>query len=176
MKRLSLQEFIIAALFTSLTAIGSYLIIPLPVSPVPISLQTFFVLMAGLIGGKYIGIASQITYIFIGIIGIPLFAGGLGGLGVLLSPTGGFLIAFPLAAYIAGTRKNKTDSKTLLIKLIFATLVIYTSGIIYMIIGWNFNFKSAITAGVLPFIPGDFFKIFLLIILKKRMNNINFSF
>lgn len=174
MKRLTLQEFILAALFTSLTAIGSYLIIPLPISPVPITLQTFFVLMSGLIGGKYIGITSQLTYFFIGIIGLPVFASGLGGIGVLLSPTGGFLIAFPLAAYIAGIRKNLTDSKYLLIKLILANLIIYLSGITYMIIGWDFNLKSALTAGVLPFIPGDLLKIILLIIIKKKIKNINY--
>ncbi|MGM0413849.1 MAG: biotin transporter BioY [Bacillota bacterium] len=174
MKRLTLQEFILAALFTSLTAIGSYLIIPLPISPVPITLQTFFVLMSGLIGGKYIGITSQLTYFFIGIIGLPVFASGLGGIGVLLSPTGGFLIAFPLAAYIAGIKKNLTDSKYLLIKLIFANLIIYLIGITYMIIGWDFNLKSALTAGVLPFIPGDLLKIILLIIIKKKIKNINY--
>lgn len=174
MKRLTLQEFILAALFTSLTAIGSYLIIPLPISPVPITLQTFFVLMSGLIGGKYIGITSQLTYFFIGIIGLPVFASGLGGIGVLLSPTGGFLIAFPLAAYIAGIKKNLTDSKYLLIKLILANLIIYLIGITYMIIGWDFNLKSALTAGVLPFIPGDLLKIILLIIIKKKIKNINY--
>lgn len=173
MKRLSLQEFIMASLFTSLTVIGSYIIIPLPISPVPITLQTFFVLMAGLVGGKYIGITSQLAYIIIGIIGIPVFAGGLSGIGVLLSPTGGFLIAFPLAAYISGIRKNITDSKILLIKLISANLIIYLFGIIFMIAGWEFNLKSALTAGVLPFIPGDIFKIILLIIIKKRIKITN---
>ncbi len=174
MKYLSLKESLIAALFTSLTVIGSYLIIPLPISPVPITLQTFFVLMAGLIGGKSIGVLSQLVYLLIGIIGVPVFASGLGGIGVLLSPTGGFLIAFPIAAYISGTKNNISDVKFLLTKLIFAKIIIYSFGVIFMIVFWDFNIISALTAGVLPFIPGDTIKIILLIIIKRRLRNINY--
>ncbi len=174
MNFLSLKEFIIAALFTSLTVIGSYLIIPLPISPVPITLQTFFVLMAGLIGGKYVGLLSQLVYLLIGSIGMPVFASGLGGIGVLLSPTGGFLIAFPFAAYISGISNHLITNKILILKLITAKLLIYLFGVTFMIIGWDFNIVSALTAGVLPFIPGDIIKIILLIIIKKRLKYISY--
>ena len=173
MKLLSLKEFLIAALFTSLTVIGSYLIIPLPISPVPITLQTFFVLMSGLIGGKYLGLLSQLVYLLIGFIGIPVFAGGLGGIGILLSPTGGFLIAFPVAAYLAGINKQTTSNSLLILKLLSAKFFIYFSGVVFIIIGWDFNIISAISAGVLPFIPGDAIKVILLVIIKKRLKNVN---
>ena len=174
MKYLSLKEFLFAALFTSLTVIGSYLIIPLPISPVPITLQTFFVLMSGLIGGKFVGLLSQLVYLLIGFIGIPVFAGGLGGIGILFSPTGGFLIAFPIAAFISGINKQVTSTNLLILKLLSAKFIIYFSGVIFMIISWDFNMISALSAGVLPFIPGDAVKVILLIIIKKRLKNINY--
>ena len=174
MKYLSLKEFLFAALFTSLTVIGSYLIIPLPISPVPITLQTFFVLMSGLIGGKFVGLLSQLIYLLIGFIGIPVFAGGLGGIGILFSPTGGFLIAFPIAAFISGISKQTTSTNLLILKLISAKFIIYFFGVVFMIIGWDFNIISALSAGVLPFIPGDAIKVILLLIINKRLININY--
>ncbi|MGM0419840.1 MAG: biotin transporter BioY [Bacillota bacterium] len=169
-----LKFLVFSALMTALTAIGSYLLIPLPFSPVPITLQTFFTLFAGLIGGKKVGLTSQLVYLLIGSIGLPIFAGGTGGIGILFSPTGGFLLSFPIAAYITGTAKNMSSPYKITGILAAATSLIYLSGVIFMIIGWDFSPAGALTAGVVPFIPGDIFKIIILIILNKRLNNLSF--
>ena len=88
-KPLSLRGMIYASLFGAVTAAGAFLIIPFPL--VPITLQTLFLnLAAALLGGR-LGALSQVVYILLGIIGLPVFAGGKGGIGVLFGPTGGYL-------------------------------------------------------------------------------------
>jgi biotin transport system substrate-specific component len=89
-----------ASMFGSLTAIGAYIMIPLP--PVPITFQTLFLNLAGALLGGYLGALSQVVYILLGVIGLPVFAGGKAGLGVLLGPTGGYLFGFVLAALVVG--------------------------------------------------------------------------
>ena len=96
---------IYASLFGAGTAAGAYLIIPLP--PVPITLQTLFVWgLAGALLGARLGALSQLVYLLIGIIGLPVFAGGKAGLGVLFGPTGGYLIGFVAGAWVIGTLVN----------------------------------------------------------------------
>ena len=83
----SLRGMVYAALFGALTAVGAYIIIPLP--PVPITLQTLFLGLAALLLGGRLGALSQTVYVLLGVIGLPVFAGGKAGLGVLLGPDGG---------------------------------------------------------------------------------------
>jgi biotin transport system substrate-specific component len=91
---------IYAAMFGAATAMGAYIMIPLP--PVPITLQTLFVVLAGALLGGRLGALSQVVYLLLGIIGLPVFHGGKGGLGILLGPTGGYLVGFIAAAYVVG--------------------------------------------------------------------------
>jgi len=93
-------SYSLASLFSTLTALGAY--ISIPISHVPITLQTFFVYLAGAILGSKLALLSQIIYILIGIIGFPVFAYGKAGFGVLIGPTGGYLIGFIIGAYIIG--------------------------------------------------------------------------
>ncbi|MFA6414125.1 MAG: biotin transporter BioY, partial [Syntrophales bacterium] len=86
-KGTSLRGMAYASMFGALTAAGAYIMIPLP--PVPITLQTFFVSLAGALLGGYLGAMSQVVYVLLGVIGLPVFAGGKAGAGVLLGPTGG---------------------------------------------------------------------------------------
>jgi len=85
--------------FAALTAVGAF--IRVPFLYVPLTLQTFFVLMAGNLLGSRFGAASQFVYLVIGLMGLPIFANG-GGPGYILQPTFGYLLAYPLAAVIAG--------------------------------------------------------------------------
>jgi biotin transport system substrate-specific component len=91
---------IYAALFGALTAIGAFIVIPL--QPVPITLQSLFTCLAGILLGSSVGAMSQIVYVLLGIIGLPVFAGGKAGIGVLLGPTGGYLLGFIAAALVIG--------------------------------------------------------------------------
>jgi biotin transport system substrate-specific component len=96
---LSLRGMTYAAMFGAITAVGAYMIIPLPL--VPLTMQTFFVSLAPALLGGALGALSQVIYVLIGVIGFPVFAGGKAGLGVLMGPTGGYLVGFIVGAYIA---------------------------------------------------------------------------
>ena len=94
------KDLSLVALFAALTAVGGF--ISIPFYPVPLTLQVFFVLLSGTILGKKLGALSQIIYLGIGAIGAPVFHNFTGGMGILLGPTGGFLIGFIPGAYMAG--------------------------------------------------------------------------
>ncbi len=79
----------LVGLFAALTAVGAYVAVPLPFSPVPVTLQTLFVYLSGLVLGGRRGALSQLVYLLLGASGIPVFAGGRGGVGVIFGPTGG---------------------------------------------------------------------------------------
>ena len=102
---LTTKEITLVAIFPALMAATSWLTIPIGIGA-PITLQTLFVMMAGLILGKKLGTISVFVYVMLGAIGIPVFAGMQGGIGVILGPTGGFIIAFILMAYLSGIMKN----------------------------------------------------------------------
>ena len=88
--------------FAGATALGAYVSVPLPGTVVPVTMQTLFVVLSGLLLGPWLGAASQVSYLALGLSGVPVFAGGSLGLVALLSPTGGYLLAFPLGAFAAG--------------------------------------------------------------------------
>jgi biotin transport system substrate-specific component len=125
-----LRGMIYASLFGAGTAAGAYLIIPLP--PVPITLQTLFLGLGGSASGGTAGALSQVIYLLIGIIGLPVFAGGKAGLGVLLGPTGGYLIGFVAGAWVIGALvnlKKKPGFGWTIVRLVAGTFVIYLFGV-----------------------------------------------
>jgi biotin transport system substrate-specific component len=172
--KLSTRDLIITALFTALTAVGG--IISIPLGPLPITLQTFFVILSGLILGAKLGALSQITYVVLGLVGLPIFAGGYGGLGTLVRPSFGFLIGYIVAAYVIGklTEKDKSLSK-IIYSVILGSFVIYIIGVPYFYfiftnyLGKNINFYSALKYACIPFIPGDIIKAVLAITLAKQL-------
>ncbi|HUP01286.1 MAG TPA: biotin transporter BioY [Gemmatimonadota bacterium] len=148
------------AAFALLTAIGAKIALPLPFTPVPITLQTLFVLLAGVVLGGRDGAASQIAYVAMGTAGLPVFAGPGAGLPYLLGPTGGFLLAFPVAAWIAGSgippRAGAWRAATV---LALATLVVLAAGAIWLARVLGVGIEQAIALGVLPFLPGGALKV-----------------
>ena len=172
--KLSTRDLIITALFTSLTAVGGF--ISIPIGTVPITLQTLFVILSGLILGARLGTLSQITYVILGLIGVPIFAGGTGGLTSVVSPTFGFLLSFIVAAYVIGklTEKNKSVSN-IIYSVILGSFVIYVIGVPYFYfiftkyLGKSINFYSALKYACIPFIPGDIIKATISIILAKQL-------
>lgn len=160
--RLKAQDMLIVALFSALTAIGSIIRIPLPLSPVPITLQTLFTYLAGAVLGGYLGALSQLIYILIGISGLPIFAGGNSGLSVLIGPTGGYLIGFITGAFVIGKMietKENCGFQWLLTSMIIGTVIIYTSGVFQLMNWMNIGLDKAVIIGVAPFIVGDILKI-----------------
>lgn len=96
-----LKLMIYSALMATLTAVGAY--IAIPIGPVPIVLQNLFIMLAGLLLGGRWALISVGVYLLAGVVGLPVFAGGTGGIGKLVGPTGGYLLGFAAAAYWIGT-------------------------------------------------------------------------
>jgi biotin transport system substrate-specific component len=156
----TLRRMVYAALFGALTAMGAFMVIPM--QPVPITLQTLFTGLAGILLGSSAGALSQVVYVLLGIIGLPVFAGGKAGFGVLLGPTGGYLIGFIVGAYVIGKMSEfrpKSGYLWLAITLVAGNLVFYTFGTIQLMMAAHLSLNKALLIGVFPFLPGDIFKL-----------------
>ena len=139
--------------FAILTALTAQLRIVIPISPVPITGQTFTVLLAGMILGSTFGSVSMLMYLFLGMSGLPFFSGSVAGLAVLKSPTIGYIVGFFIATYIIGQYSNKP-----LYGIVFGTFTIYLTGTIGLMLVLNLSVINALQVGVLPFVIGDALK------------------
>ncbi len=155
--------------FVLLTALGAYVYIPLGFTPVPITLQTFFVLLSGAILGKKYGFISQIAYILLGATGLPLFLSGTFGFAHLLGPTGGYILGFVIASYLIGKILQYKDSTAaIFIALIVGEAIILSLGAGWLWVGLGFSLSKAFYLGALPFIPGDIIKLMAAFIICKK--------
>jgi len=146
--------------FAILTALGAYIAIPLPFTPVPITLQTLFVLLSGAILGAIEGSLSQILYITIGALGMPVYAGATGGFAHILGPTGGYLIGFVISSFIAGIMcKRSTRAWKVFFGFSIAELPIFLLGLTFLATFTHSNLIVTLKMGLLPFIPGEIIKI-----------------
>lgn len=155
-----LRRMVYAAMFGALTAVGSFMVIPL--QPLPITLQTLFTSLAGILLGGSAGALSQIIYVLLGIIGLPVFAGGKAGIGTLFGPSGGYLFGFIAGAYIMGKiMEARRDPGWMRISfsLLAGNLVIYTLGTFQLALVADLSPLKALMLGVVPFIPGDLLKL-----------------
>ncbi|OFW53306.1 MAG: BioY family transporter [Actinobacteria bacterium RBG_13_35_12] len=150
----------LVSLFAALTAVGAF--ISIPIYPVPLTLQTLFTLLAAMTLGSIMGASSQIIYVLLGVVGLPVFAGFKAGIGILFGPTGGFLFGFIISAYVIGKiielKKEKNIFYYFLAGLL-GTVIIYIIGITQISLVTGIGVKKAITVGMLPFLPGDILKI-----------------
>ncbi|HYO46439.1 MAG TPA: biotin transporter BioY [Gemmatimonadota bacterium] len=155
--------------FALLTALGAFVRIPLPFTPVPITLQTFFVLAAGIYLGSRDAALSQLGYLALGAVGLPVFAGGGAGMGHFLGVTGGYLVAFPLAAAFVGAALRPGDSVARATAVCTAaTLLILALGAAGVAAFLGVGTERAIALGVLPFLPGGAVKIAAAVSLVAR--------
>lgn len=148
----------LALFFAGLTVAGANIAIPL--SPVPITLQTLFVLLAGASIGRGWGALSQAFYVGGGIVGLPFFAGGAAGLAVLAGPTGGYLAAFLVAPVVVGAMLRRSSRLAWQVAAFTAgTVVIFAFGVGYLALSYTHDLGEALMVGLVPFIPGAIFKI-----------------
>ena len=164
-----LKYFLITILGSILLTISAE--VKIPFYPVPMTMQTFAVLLMGIAFGWRIGVATVSLYLFEGLIGLPIFAGtpekGVG-LIYFTGPTMGYLIGFLFATFFAGYLNFKTNIFYVFLKLIISVSTIYILGVLWLgiLIGWD---KPIIELGVTPFLLAELFKISLLTILAKKL-------
>ena len=157
-----LRDLFLITLSALFVAAFAQIRIPLPFTPVPLTGQTFAVLLVGAALGSKRGAASLVLYTLMGTVGLPFFAGGASGLAYMSGPTLGYLGGFVIAAYVVGLlaeRGLERSVRTSLGPFLIGTLVIYLFGV-----GWLaflFGVKQALALGVLPFLVGDAIKLVL---------------
>ena len=154
--------------FLLLTTLGAFVYIPLFFTPVPVTLQTFFVLLCGAFLAKRDGAFVQTFYAGLGAIGLPVFSAAQGGVLKLFGPTGGYIVGFIAAVFALKQMLNYFSKKSLklsfaqvVISMTTAMLAIYVCGGLWLAISLKFTFSQVIMLGVIPFIPGEVAKILL---------------
>jgi len=168
----SLRMTVYASLMAALTAAGAYLAIP--IGPVPIVLQNLFIFLAGLLLGPVWGTASVGVYLLAGILGLPVFAGGVGGIGKFAGPTGGYLLGFLPAVCVIGFISNvsKTNMVRDLLGMICGSLIIYACGLSWLRILTGMTLGKTLAVGMYPFLPGDALKMAAAVPIAKALRPI----
>ncbi len=157
----------VAALFvTVLTIAAAQISVPLPFTPVPLTLQPTIVLLGGAVLGARLGATSQLLYLFLGIAGLPVFAASPAlpaGAARLIGPTGGYLISYPLAAFIVGALAQRGCDRRLLtsaLAMVAGLAVIFAGGLAWLAIVLRpHGMASALSAGLFPFVAADVVKV-----------------
>jgi biotin transport system substrate-specific component len=163
---------VFASLLAALMTAGAY--ISIPVGPVPIVLQNMFVFLAGLLLGSRWGLASVGVYLLAGACGLPVFAGGMGGIGRIVGPTGGYLIGYLPAVFIIGIISEKGAARISfdIIAMICGTIVLYACGVTWLKILTGMTWSKTLTVGMVPFLVGDALKIVAAAAIAKALRPI----
>ena len=177
----SLKDFIFAALFTAFIAVSAMITVPL--GPIPFTLQTFAITLVMFIAKPKVALLSMVIYILLGAIGAPIFSSMKGGIGVLMGPTGGFLIGYLLGIFPVGLAMQKLNEKSsstgtkiavTIVSGIVLTLIAYVIGTVQFMVVMNQTLAVALAACVIPFMLIDLAKIIvawiLLALVKKHLN------
>ncbi|MDC7124723.1 MAG: biotin transporter BioY [Spirochaetales bacterium] len=170
-ERENIKKYLFIALFAAFMAAGTF--IRIPVGPVPITLTSFFMLLAGLLLGPAAASVSVIIYLIAGIIGLPAFAGGSGP-AVFAGPTGGFLIGYLPTAAVSGLISLNSEKASLkkfpvadIIAVIAATVVLYAIGVPWLKWRLGMDWAGAFSAGMIPFLPGDCLKAVAAVLIRQ---------
>ncbi len=149
--------------FIILTALGAFVRIPLPFTPVPVTLQTFFVLLSAAFLGAGLGALTQASYALLGLLGISVFAGAGTGALYFFGPTGGYIFGFIVSSVFLGRAVSisRANMAGLFFLFCLADSFILLSGAMWLKCSFGFSFLKSLYIGFLPFIPGDLIKAFI---------------
>lgn len=162
-RHLTTSRLVRIALVTAVTCILAPMSIPIPLSPVPITL-TNLVLLTGLyVLGWKDSLISYVIYLLIGLAGLPVFSGFSGGPGKIAGPTGGYLAGFLLMILIAGLIVHASHGNRIpsIFGMILGSAVTYLFGTVWLAFQMDLGFMAALSIGVLPYLVGDLIKIFI---------------
>lgn len=179
------RQAVAVAVFAVLTALSANVMVRLPGVPVPVTMQTLVVVLAGALIGPRLGAASQLTYLAAGALGIPVFHGGFAGIAHLLGPTGGYLLAFPAAAFVtgmvAGTPRVAAarelprtarvwGSVRVALALAAGAATILVGGVAQLAVYLGDPLR-AVQLGVVPFLLGDALKVLAGLLVASRLRS-----
>ncbi len=172
LKHKALLDMIYVALFAAVICVCS--LISINIGEVPITLQTFAVCAAAAMLGWKRGTLSVIIYILLGAIGLPVFAGGSGGFGIIAGSTGGYIVGFIFTALIVGVVADKFNRKiiALVIAMVVGILVCYAFGTPWFMFVTNMDLVTSLGYCVIPFLIPDAVKIIVATVLVNRLNKI----
>jgi biotin transport system substrate-specific component len=157
------KRMIVISLLASILSISAYISIPLPISSVPFTLQSLFLMVIALSMPISISFPSVGLYLLLGAIGLPVFSNGTSGLTVLFGPTGGYLFGFLFSTLVIGYIKDKLDYffGYLIASILGGIVFVYALGVLGLMIVLDLNFDKAMAVGVIPFLPLDLIKAFV---------------
>ncbi|WP_164914432.1 biotin transporter BioY [Aminipila luticellarii] len=166
-------NMILCAVFAAITGVSAGLMLPLPFTPVPITLSTLAVMLTGALLGGWYGSASMIVYLLLGIFGAPVFSGYTGGFDKLIGPTGGYLAGYILTAFITGIIIEKMNKKNnLYINVLAMALGLsacYVLGTLWYMFSTGTPLWTALISCVFPFLIGDALKIAVAAVLASKL-------
>ena len=174
--KISVKETVIVSIFTAMTVLGGYIAIPL--GTVSMVLSNFVILLSGLLLGSKRGTAVAFTYLLLGTLGLPVFAGGTSGIAHIIGPTGGYLFGYLPAAFITGliSQYKERSLKKDTLALICGALSIYALGIPWLKFSLAISWIKAISAGMLPFLIGDAIKVIAAALIGTKMHELIHEF
>ena len=164
----------ICAMFTAVTAVLSQISVPLPFTPVPINLATFAVFVAGGLLGPVYGAISLIVYAALGTVGLPIFAQFTGGVGIIVGPTGGYILGYISAAWLTGLLINHLPKNiwSSVLAMSAGMLSCYLLGTVWFMVQQKVDLLAALGMCVVPFLIGDAIKIVLAAFTVKAVSRL----
>ena len=165
-KRLSIREMCQIASFIAIIIVCAQISIPMPYG-VPMTLQTFAILLAGMVLGPKKGTIATLVYVLLGAIGVPVFTAFTGGLGIIFGRTGGFILAFPFVAIAAGIGGRRKNIFWLILWLVMGTIILFIGGLLMFSFVTSSSLMVSFTLVVVPFIPAETIKIVMVVVLGK---------
>lgn len=175
MKTVSTKDMILAGMFAALIGVMGYVSVPIPISPVPITGQTLVIMLIGLLLTPKQAFYSVAAWILVGVAGAPVFSSGRAGVGVLASPSGGYILGFLIGAVVISLMVGKEAgmAKMYVATIVGGMAVVYACGVPIMAFLLSMDAVTVLKAGVLPFLIGDFIKVLIAVnlayALRKRL-------
>lgn len=166
-----IKQMALVSLMTAVICVLAPFSLTLPTSPVPISMGNMVVCFAVIVLGMKHGLLSVFLYLFLGLIGLPVFSNFTGGIGKLLGPTGGYLIGYLLLALLLGLFMERYNNRMLtnVFGAVMGMLLLYFGGTVWLAFQMQLDFMSALWVGVIPYIPMDCIKIALSLIIGSHL-------
>lgn len=167
----SVKSLVLTSLVTAITCIIAPFAIPIPFSPVPVSLTNLILYISIFLLGWKSATVSYLVYVLLGAVGLPVFSGFAGGIGKIAGPTGGYLVGFVFLTVISGYILEKFRSRRVIIMagMVLGTAVTYIFGTMWLCIQMELSFVQGLAIGALPYLPGDCIKIIIAVIVGPTL-------